>query len=751
MMTPRQREDLAIELCRPVPALAAVGGRLLRHALALGCLAAAFALAYGAYVASGLAVPGDSGGTRVVDGLASRVEIVRDARDVPHVIAASERDLFEAQGYAEASDRLFQMELTRRYAYGTLSEILGAKALAIDESQRYYDVRDVAQREWQAMGAPERDALRAFSDGVNAAMQAQPLPVEFRLLLYRPQPWRPQDSLAVSLAISNALEDSWRDVLARDDVWRRVGAARFDDYFPLSDPAYDVSFDGKFDPGKPNALTPERSVALSERSESKRPRPGSNAWAAGSLRSGGAALLANDPHLDLTIPGLWYLVDLQAPRFHAAGAAIPGAPGVLLGHTQGLAWGATNGDVASASLFAVRTLDPRAWVRERFHVRWAADVVRSYYRTANEFGVPDPRSPSGIALVRPAPCAGDRSGIATFLGLDRAQTVSQALQLLASYGGAAENFVFADTGGAVGYHVAGRAVDDPAWGRYVHPAADLSHVYAAIPYALLPSRLPSRDSLVVTANNKMYGAGYRYRLAPLFDPPYRAYRIAQLLHARTRYDAAYFERMQLDTASPPELELARLLVARGGDGTTVTALRELARWNGRFEPGSRAATIVHSVRAELESGAPSLVWLLAQLRHAAPGAAIDNTARGALYEAGTHAGAWGNAGAVAVDHPLAPLRFGFLNGDTLPGQGDEYTIRLQEPGFAQSFRAVWKAGDWNAGGIAIPSGESGIPGSPHYTDLTPAWIAGRLEPLPFGASAVRRAQRSRLVLLPGQR
>ena len=124
------------------------------------------------------------------------------------------------------------MELTRRYATGTLAEVLGPRALPLDEEQRYYDLRDVARRQWRAMAPRDRVALLAFSNGVNAAMRAQPLPVEFRLLLYRPRPWTPQDSLAVSLAVSIALADSWHDVLARDDVWRRYGAGRLRRVFP---------------------------------------------------------------------------------------------------------------------------------------------------------------------------------------------------------------------------------------------------------------------------------------------------------------------------------------------------------------------------------------------------------------------------------------------------------------------------------------------------------------------------------------
>ena len=755
MMTKRRREDLALELFRRVSVFDAVAVRLTRHGIAAGMVACIAILGYAAYVVLGLRAPGAEDGTTLVSGLNAPVEVVRDARDIPHLRAASERDLFAAQGYVEGSDRFFQMELTRRYAYGRLAEVLGSTALMLDESQRLYDLRDAAEREWRRMDPQDRAAVQAFTAGVNAALRTRPLPVEFRLLLYRPQPWRPQDCVAVSLAVSIALSDSWRDVLARDQTWRRLGPRAFERYFPLSDPAYDVSVDGSPERGAPSAMAAAmRAGAVARATAGARPavavRPGSNAWAAGGARTvGHRALLANDPHLDLTIPGLWYLIDLQSPGFHAAGASIPGAPGVLLGHNERLAWGATNADVASTSLFEPGKLSRRDWVREVFHVRFARDVVRAYYRTPREYGVSGDES-GRLVLARAGPCAADCAGIATFLALDRSLNVQAALRVLARYGGAAENFVLADASGAVAYHLAGRVVDDPAWGRYVHPARELRRQFAAIAFGRLPSAAPSRGALVITANNKMYEPGYPFRLAAAFDPPYRAYRIAELLRRRQRYDAQYFERMQLDTVSAAELELAHSVVAyaRASDGPAMTAIaRELAAWNGGFSPDSRAATLVHRLREALEADAPSLTALLAELRRGSPDATVDADVRATLYDAGA-VPPWGVAGAVNVDHPLAPLRFAFLNGPGLPGQGDEYTIRLQEPGFAQSFRAVWDVGNWDAGGIAIPSGESGAPGSGHYTDLTPAWIAGRLTSLPFSAAAVRSAQRSRVLLVP---
>ncbi len=729
--------------------------RACRHGVALLLAGAALALAYAGSVAWGFRAHAATAGVFVEPELHAHVVIARDARDVPHIVASSEHDLFFAQGFVEGSDRMFQMELTRRYATGTLAEVLGPRALTIDRGQRYYDVRDIADRQWRAMGGRERAALIAFSLGVNAAMRTQPLPVEFRLLLYRPRPWEPQDSIAVSLAVSIALADSWHDVLVRNDTWKRYGPRGFDEYFPLSDARYDVALNGASPRSSHRGATATVVALLDRRGVAPlttAARAGSNAWAAGGqATASGHALVANDPHLDLTIPGLWYVEDLRAPGMHVAGASIPGAPGVLLGHNERIAWGATNADASATSLFDASRLAPRSWKREVFHVRFSKDVTGAYYRTAKEFGVPNSYEGGRLTLVRWPLFYQRSSAVTAFLALDRASSAVAAMRVLASYAGTAENFVVADTRGNVAYHLAGSIPQDPAWGRYVHPAGDLRRRYRTLPFSRLPGIAVSSKATIVSANNKMYGAGYPYRLSASFEPPYRAYRIAELLRSHRRYDAAYFALMQLDAVSPVDLEFARMAsaaISKNGDSSDRTIARELDSWDGTFAQGSRAATLEHALRTRLEQGAPSLYALLRQFRSSGVAGDADADLRGALYLSPDRLQPWGRAGSVRIEHPLAPLRFGFLNGATLPGDGDEYTIHLQEPGFSQSFRAVWEAGNWDAGGIAIPSGESGEPGSGHYSDLSAAWIAGRLEPLPFSNRAVEAATRERLILEP---
>ncbi|MGA2759002.1 MAG: penicillin acylase family protein [Candidatus Cybelea sp.] len=708
---------------------------------------------YAATVDAGLHASAVTRGAVVVKGVYAPVSIVRDRRDVPHIRASNQHDLYFAEGYAQGSDRLFQLDLSRRYAYGRLAEVFGARALALDKAQRAVDIEGIAERQLRALAPNDRAAIVAFSDGINAAAASQPVPVEFRMLLYQPAPWTPKDSLAVSIVVSLELADSWHDVFARDAVWRERGPRCFDAVFPLSDARYDVTIAGARNaqppPARPSDCRPE--VAMRPQHDAI----GSNAWAAGSGRSvDGHALIANDPHLIMTIPGIWYLADVESPQMHAAGATIPGIPGIVLGHNARLAWALTNAEMATTSVFAAAHLNRGSWVTERFRVRFARDVIASYYRTARDFSVPNDNSSWAVALVRWPVYAERRSAIATVLALDRAPDIGAALRIVANYRGSPQNFVLADRSGHVAYHVAGLVPDDPAWGRYVHPARDLRAGSALIPFAQLPGENPARNAILVSANNKAYASAYPYRLSAQFEPPYRAYRIAQLLHLRPRYDAAYFARMQLDTLSPIDLEIAHDVVrfarAHPGQEPTTGVLAVLGRWDGRFEPDSRAAALEHMLRGSVLGDAPEFSARLDELRGVDGAAArdLESDLDGWFSFAFEQRRPWREAGGMRIEHPLAPMNFAFLNGAWLPGAGDEYTIRLQEPGFAQSLRAVWDVGDWNRGGVAIPSGESGEPGSSHYTDLTRAWVTGDLQPLPFGPAAVAKNAAGTLVLRP---
>jgi penicillin amidase len=692
--------------------------RALRFVLWLALAAAAIVVAYAIFCALGMRAAAQTSGTLRGLGVSQPVTILRDWRDVPHIVARNEHDLFFAEGFVEGSDRLFQMDVTRRAVEGRLAEVFGGSALRADEDARAVPVDAIVTRQWTRLSPQLQGDLRAFADGVNAAMRTQPLPVEFRILLYKPQPWRPQDSLVTSFAIVLELTDTWNDVAERQ------GRPQ-----PLTDPCYDAPVLGGLGAisQKPHCL-PDVSALRRDAAA------GSNSWAAGAAHTvTGRALLANDPHLPPSVPGIWYLVDLRAPGYHVAGVTIAGIPGVLLGHNDAIAWGATNGSTASLSVFDPPShLNWRAWRDEAFAVRFGSVVHKRYYRGRDVFGTGveiGARHTPRFVLVRWDAYVDPISPFATFDSLDRARSIAEARLALRHYPGPTQNFVLADIEGRAAYQLAGDIPNDPAWGRYIHPSLDLRKRYPAVPFDRLPRIAAGRSAIVWTANNKMYASDYPYRLSPEFSPPYRAYRIAQLLKARTSYDAGYFAGMQMDTLSLPERDLAR-----------EAGLRS---WNGRFEPNSLGATRVYDLRRHLIKGTQAVSELMIRLRSGRPrSAALEPLAGPAPTND------WGSEGSLTMLHPLSALGLSFLDGTTFPGDGDAFTIHVQTPSLSQSFRAVWDVGNWDAGGISLPQGESGEPGSGHYTDEAPDWLDGKLLPLPYSAAAVEASALKRLTLLP---
>ena len=737
------------------------------------------------WVAAGLRAASQISGTVRVRDLRHDVRVARDDRDIPHIYAASWHDLMFAQGYAEASDRLFQMDLVRRYVYGNLSEVLGPGALSADEKARIPDIRRIVARQWAHMNGHERDTLIAFSQGVNAAMRREPLPVEFHMLLYRPSPWKPQDSLAAGMAIALDLIDPWDDVIHRNQVAHDRHAAPLLDLYSITDPAYDAPIAGRTKPVPPlpslDRLRTTRgsmhaSGAISVQFDERGP-VGSNEWAVGAAHSvTGRALLANDPHLRLQIPDIWYLVDLHQGDFHAAGVALPGVPGVILGHNQWIAWGATNGTVATESLYrdSIRGAKVR---KEIFHVRFVGERTFTYYDTRHGF-VAETNGRTAISVYWHGTRA-PMSPLATFEGLNRAQSIAQAMQALRRYPGPPQNFVIADRSGKVAYQLAGLIPDDPLWGLRVHTARD--PIYRPIPFDALPHVAPSRDAIVFTANNRTYGDDYPYRLSPNFAPPYRARRIDGLLHGKRKFSVADFARFQTDTLSLPERDIARATLKAirckhlENDSALRPYVRVLAQWNGRFDPDSRGASVAwelrqtavnrlsryaagRSAQAYLSSAeGGNLVLLMRVLRERPrgwwPHSDYDGLLVASLREVIRKHGArmlesWGDYARVTIPHPLSHMGISFLDGYSLPGDGDSFGLHVQTSTHAQSFRAVWDVGNWDAGGIVIRSGESGQPASGHYTDFSETWRDEKLVPLPFSDAAIRASTRKTLLLLP---
>lgn len=730
-------------------------------------------------------------------GLQAPVQILRDARGVPHIRASSIHDAAFAQGYATGADRLFQIDITRRFVLGTLSEMLGSLALSADENARTIPIRSIVDREYAQLSPADRAIFQAYADGVNAAAAHEATPPEYRALLYRFAPWRPQDSLAVGFAIVLDLNDSWYDVIARDAVEREIGSKASAAFFSLTDPAYDVPTVGGTPvtlPPLPSLAPPHAPSAVAWNGLNEHDVLGSNEWAAGALRTAtGRALLANDPHLVRRIPGIWHLVEINAPGLHVAGAAIAGVPGVILGHNERLAWGATNADVVSARVFSETFTSADG---KRYHAgRVTLDATVRHETIGDRFGAAHPvdylSTRHGFVLERSGtvrhavqwwPLVNTQSPVTAFLALDRASTLEAGVRALSAYPGPAQNFALAQTDGRAAFDLAGDVPDDAAWGRSVASGALAARPLTDVPFAQLPHLAPSRATLAVSSNNLAYGAGYPYRLGAYFSAPYRAAEVTRRLRALGKVDVAGSRAIQTDTTSLAEAELARMCVAAlrasGAyrDADVAPAYAALAAFDGRFDSASRGATVIQRVRfvatrdlfashlsaatadAYLSDG-PVFVTLMRALRerprgwfpHDDPAAFLVTAVRETVTLFGGKdavATPYGSAYAVVAQHPFAAFNVHFWDAPAFPGMGGSYSPAVQGIALGQSFRAVWDLGNWDAGGIDLPLGESGEPGSPHYVDGVPAWLRHDLTPLPFSPAAVSRAATATLTLTP---
>jgi penicillin amidase len=767
----------------------ALGGLALAVIVIAGCLA----LWVGVATRAGVA---ELGGRQTGLRLDAPVTIARDARGVAHVRAASEHDLFFAQGYAMASDRLFQMDLTRRFTEGRIAELLGPPLVKIDEQMRSYDIERLASVQYARVPRAERTVLAAFADGVNAAAVREPLPPEYRVLFTRFRAWRPQDSIEVGYATLLDLDDDAAWIVARDWIHRHLGAAGSDFFLPLTDPAYDMPVNG--DKPGPIARLPDLPARISLRRDPRaldrapaddRAPLGSNGWVVGANRTSvHRAILANDPHLSLGVPGVWWLFEGRSPGLHIAGATLAGTLGVTLGHNEHVAWGVTAGETSAMRLIREPFRAPDEFYEHGRWLRAAHDRQTIQVRFAGAQTDDVLRTPNGTIIGFDGTDAYLRDWLAArsnedifrpYLALSRSTGIAQALAAMRQSTEPALNLIVADDTGRAAYHLVGGVPRDAAWGRW---AVDGNAPEAApIPFDEAPHVDASRDALVVTSNNRSAGAGSP-RLAPYWPPPYRAFAIAHALAtaaAGARGGLLTPQAVgapQHEDRSPAEAELARRVVAAvdrlhaGSDPAIAAAVADLRAFDGSMIPASRAATVVSALRpimyAQLTAAFPpdiaqqyigssaSLAVPLRALRERPRGWVADwdefalAALRAAVARVGTPVPTFGQWAAQPLAHPLARFGLAGWNGPTMTGRGGAYAPAVQNNGHGQSFRAEWIVGDWDAGTIDIDAGESGEPGAPHYRDQTAGWERFARTPLPFSDAAVAAATATTLTLAP---
>jgi penicillin G amidase len=541
-----------------------------------------------------------------VEELRGAVRVRRDRWGVPHIEASEREDLFFAQGYCHGQDRLWQMDFYRRIVEGRLSEMAGEEGLAVDRLMRTLGMRRTAEREEAELEPALRAQLERFCAGVNAAARdARALPFEMQLLRQQFAPWRPADILGLGKLLAFGLSTNWERELLRADMVRELGpelAARLDPVYPADNPVVDqMPFSGEGMPLVEQIDHVRRSIGLAAEAS------GSNNWAVSGARSKtGSPLIAGDPHLSPSMPGIWYEISLRHGERFVRGASLPGMPSVYMGQNNDVCWAITNVMADTQDLFVERIEGDRyrfedEWrplevVREEIVVKGRDEPVALEVRSThhgpivNEALGADEAEPLALAWQT---LSESTAFAASFELLD----VSSGRELVAKVEGHTSppsNMVWADRHGSIGYKLIGRLplrrggcpdLPKPGWsGEFEWEGT--------VPYDELPALIDPESGYLVTANNRIVGDDYPHHITSDWLDGFRARRIEQLLEETERHDLESFEAIQNDHLSLPGLEAAARLSRLHPPGQRErSAIERLRSWDGNLDPETIAGTI----------------------------------------------------------------------------------------------------------------------------------------------------------------
>lgn len=736
----------------------------------------------------------------VVEGLRQPVTVLRDAAGIPHITAANEDDLFFAQGFVQAQDRLFQMDLWRRSVQGRLSEVLGANFIERDAMTRRVQYRGPLDAEWDSYGPRTKGIAEAFTRGINVwiARVQNELPEQFALAGWKPERWRAEDLLNRTDAFL-AGGDAQDEVL-RARLIATIGVATTDAIWPRLEGSPTRSSPG-VDLGAVNYTlgdllrrigTPPFFSALWAPvggAPTSGPRaaasggPASNVWAIAGSRAAGGALVAADPHRAFTTPSLRYLVHLSAPGYNAIGATAPWLPGVAIGHNDVFAWAYAAAPVDVQDLF-VEKLNPANERQVQFQGRWVDVEVehdgiavkgrrgpfeydRLYTRHGVIFGLDRERH-----LAYTLRWSGAEPGTAGELAaaaLGRAASVGDLRGALARWRMPPADFVFADRTGAIG-HARAALVPRRAPGGGLVPAAGWTESagWQGWQRTRVTDVETGRQEFVAFANANFARLG----------------RIDHVLPALKSFDVSSMTALQKDVAAANAERIVPLLAdlglgAAGSQSEALSRARsDLMNWDRRMSADSPAAALYAHWEAALrrllvERRVPAPLraellarpsWTLPDLTHPTtrswfdgdPAAARDQLLVDALSVAVQEratAGAdrpWGAEHQVLFTHPLAitdAARKRFNVGPFAVG-GYAETVYATTATTGPAFAVVMDTGDWDRSVAVNAPGQSESPQSIHFRDMADSWAAGAYVPLPFSDEAIQKNAAASLTLRP---
>jgi penicillin amidase len=725
--------------------------------------------------------------------VAGPVTIARDTYGIPLITAGSREDALFGLGFAITQDRLWQMDLLRRTALGRMSEIAGSATLASDRFMRLLGIQRVVAALYDAASPDARAALDAFAAGVNCRMSRARLHVESRLLRYRVEPWRSEDSLAILRLMGWSLSGFHAHDLVAELLRDAVGPEWADAIFAgRQSEAPLVVRDRR---------TTGTSVPAAHATDVFPRSGGSNAWAvAGSRSVTGGPLLATDPHLGYTNPSIWCEATLEAPGMHVTGMTMPGVPGILIGRTRSFAWGITAAMSSQAFLYRERlndagthVADGQSWTpldvgTEEIRVK-GGDVVEQIIRTT-------PRGPllSDIDDTWPAdPVSLHWTGaeasaeVDALLRLNEAQSIDDGLDARALIGVPTLNFTAADASGSIATFSVGRFADRSAPPGLLDPA---EHPPRDIPSHELPLERDPARGWVAAANNRIAGDDYPYALRGFYEPEYRIRRIGDELESRRKHSFADMQALQVDLLSLHAAGLTPVLLDLIDGHAPDWALTDLRSWDFTTPPASRPTLLFqafyrHWVQASLAQRLPpELVkrligmlvvgdvpigfcdrvlrgeqpaWMSDDQRRDVARSAFDSALRWIEERLGSdrERWTWGTLHTVTWEHPFGQIpgrHARFVNVGPFPLGGDRTTVwpsggdaeRLFTVAGGPSMRLVADLLRPRNTRATNTLGQQGRPLSRHYRDQVADFLSGSLHPI------WRRPARRRVTIVPKQ-
>ncbi|WP_100012443.1 penicillin acylase family protein [Lentibacillus sediminis] len=747
-------------------------------------------------------------GTLTLPVLENEVTVVTDANGVPHIKAENEHDLYVAQGYVQAQHRLFQMELSRRQASGTLSEVVGEGMVEQDKYFRSLGLRRAAEESYDTYSEESKDVLQAFADGVNTyiqeAKETDSLPVEFTLMGTEPADWTPLDSLTIGKYMAFDLGGHWERQAFNYYLLNRYDEEKAYELFP------------SYPENKPTIIGEEEVDVASSFEHAVIPHSfnGSNNWVvSGEKTESGLPLLADDPHLGLATPSIWLQMDLEAPDVQVSGVIFAGVPGIILGHNQDIAWGVTNTgpDVQQLYLEKRNPDNPEEFlfegeweqaeiIDEPIHVKDGETIDYQVVETRHGPVISEFAGDSGQGTVMSLRWTAleATTELEAILEMNKAGNWNEFEEALEKFHVPAQNFVFASKDGTIAYKANGKI---PIYENGDNALLPLEGWEAEnewdgyIPFDELPTVVNPEKGFIATANNKIAGEDYPYHISNVWAQPYRYERIAEVLEAGSDLTIEDMQALQMDQMNLQAREFVPVFI-EALQGVELAhgeaeALELLGEWDYQDAVGKAQPLIFHHWMDEIEKlmyqggiGIPPDVMELfsgrAQttdqlLREAISGeGSIWVEERGGLqellltslsetvdhlaeeYGEELTAWQWGNYHQVQFYHPLSGihpvLAYFFNNEDPIPVGGSSVTPMAasydQETGevdHGASWRFVIDASNMETGYHIVAPGQSGHFKSDWYHDQMDDWVEGNHHETRMGAD-----EGMELLLVPGE-